>query len=357
MPNSKSDQSQWPREGTRCLATPVGYWAPGIVHRVNEDGTFTVEFDDQDKTVMPYWFGITVAEISFHDEALWPNVFRRLTLDTHGMTKTSFANALSLAGYQVEDEKFDDFWSEQCNKLFHFAEDNANDAVLNEEQAYQLILQAGCSAKRLDQASAANATLATYFKLYWNQTRMGGRDPAEVCRPVTLNDAFLALGVADSRADRALEDQVFAYQQDHGILLPDNLARFLTRQGIARAVHHSHPNNPELVLPGDDYCVLHCNPAIESIDADYALTIMSPHQGDFVWAAVFSQGDDDARVYLMEEGEQSWDESQWALTAPTIGMFFWDLAQTGLAWFQDTGFEGGKAVNETDIGLMPRGKG
>jgi hypothetical protein len=33
-------------------------------------------------------------------------------------------------------------------------------------------------------------------------------------------------------------------------------------------------------------------------------------------------------------------------------MFFWDLAQTGLAWYQDTKFKGGKPVRRSDIGLV-----
>jgi hypothetical protein len=33
-------------------------------------------------------------------------------------------------------------------------------------------------------------------------------------------------------------------------------------------------------------------------------------------------------------------------------MFFWDLAQSGLTWYQDTKFEGGKPVRRSDIGLV-----
>jgi hypothetical protein len=50
-----------------------------------------------------------------------------------------------------------------------------------------------------------------------------------------------------------------------------------------------------------------------------------------------------------------WDTKEreaWRLTAPGIGLFFWDLAQTGLAWYQDTQFKGGKPVKRSDIGLI-----
>jgi hypothetical protein len=40
----------------------------------------------------------------------------------------------------------------------------------------------------------------------------------------------------------------------------------------------------------------------------------------------------------------------WKLTAPTVSIFFWDLAQTGLAWYREAGFEGGPPTRETDIG-------
>jgi hypothetical protein len=32
-------------------------------------------------------------------------------------------------------------------------------------------------------------------------------------------------------------------------------------------------------------------------------------------------------------------------------MFFWDLAQTGLAWYRETGFKNGPGTKTTDIGL------
>jgi hypothetical protein len=32
-------------------------------------------------------------------------------------------------------------------------------------------------------------------------------------------------------------------------------------------------------------------------------------------------------------------------------MFFWDMAQTGLAWWDDTQHDGGRPMVATDIGL------
>ena len=87
----------------------------------------------------------------------------------------------------------------------------------------------------------------------------------------------------------------------------------------------------------------------QDLAGEFALVIMAPHQGAQEWAVVFDDQADDANVYVR------WDKPDgegWVLTAPTIGMFFWDLAQTGLAWFTATRFQGGKPVKQSDIGLI-----
>jgi hypothetical protein len=84
------------------------------------------------------------------------------------------------------------------------------------------------------------------------------------------------------------------------------------------------------------------------LDGEFAITIMLPHQGDHEWVAVFDDGDLDARIYLKWETEKG---DVWKLTAPSVGMLIWDLAQTGLAWYRETGFEGGPPTKESDIGL------
>jgi hypothetical protein len=85
----------------------------------------------------------------------------------------------------------------------------------------------------------------------------------------------------------------------------------------------------------------------KGLKGDAAVVVMVSHTGDYEWAAVFNEQDDDARVYFIWEEE---DGDAWALTAPTIGMFFWDLAQTGLSWYEDK-YPGNKPLKKTDIGL------
>ena len=76
------------------------------------------------------------------------------------------------------------------------------------------------------------------------------------------------------------------------------------------------------------------------------LFFMNPHQGDHAWAAVFDEGDDDARIYLHAPGRP------WALVARSAAFFFWDLAQTGIGWFNENEYEGGKPTRRTDIGVV-----
>lgn len=332
--------------GARCLAALDGYWNPGRILRVNEDGTYTIEFDNDKSILLRHWFGVTSDEISIDDELHWPTLFSSLTDNSSTMIPSIFASVLEDAGYRINEEQFYKFWCEQCKELFGI--DDATDVGLSQDRAYQLLVRAGCSAKRLIHR---DRTEIVYYKLYWNETRMAGRQPSEIGRPVTLDDAFDALGIRQPKSDAASVSRVEKFQHDNNVELPSNLYRFLCCSGISKAVFESHPNNPELVLPDDEdeYFVFQSNPPLTTAIADYALTIMIPHQGNHVWVAVFNRGDSDATVYVT-----TWDADDWILTAPTIGMFFWDLAQTGLIWYQGTGFNGGKPIEKTDIGVIPK---
>ena len=343
MPAETKGDSQHPLERPRCLAGPSGNWAPGRIRHVDQGGTFTVELDEKEMIVLPYWYGVTADQISIDDEALWPGVFARLAPDPSGMTKAAFAEALSTF-YRLDDDSVYALWVQQCKHLFGMEIEAADDSALNQQQAYQLFVQAGCSAKHFMLAEAGEQD---YFKLYWNQVRMGGRQPGEVKRPVTLDDAFEALGVLRADVDQASQHRIDRFQEEAGVVLPAILNRFLCRAGVEDAVFASHPNAPGLVLPGDEDSSFRRDPPLKETHADCALTMMVPHQGGHVWTAVFNEGDAEPRVYV------TWGNEQWLLTAPTIGMFFWDLAQTGLTWFRNKDREGGRPLEKTDIGVAP----
>src|SRR5688572_12656050 len=140
--------------GARCS----GEFGAGTIRRVNEDGTFTVEPDVKEMIVMPYWYGVTAAELT-----------------------------------------------------------NAGSDEPN------------------------------YFRMYWNQTRMGGRQPGEVARPVTMEDALVALGLGGAVVDEAVRAAIAEFEAKEQVKLPTELVRLLVATGVAERVLRTHPNNPELV--------------------------------------------------------------------------------------------------------------
>jgi hypothetical protein len=350
MPIDDENVPQGPIVGSRCLAGPTGRgrWGLATIRRVNEDGTFRVEFDVKEMIVLPYWYGVTPAEISFDDVRQWSPVFARISPDGRSFARTNFADALTSLGYQLPLDHAQVQWDQGCSKVCHVPPEQAESRVLDEATAYRLFLELGLSAKYCADLFAPDKP-KPYFKLYWNQNRMGGRDPSELPRPVTLDDTFAVLGLTKSKADRSTAAFLQRLQRDQGLRLPASLAELLCRRGIARAVTECHPNSPRLVEFKASKWKLRRGMREQQLSGDYALTIMLPHQGDHEWAVVFDDGEDDARVYLHWERD---GEATWLLTAPRVGLFFWDLAQTGLTWYVDTLFRGGKPVRDSDIGLI-----
>lgn len=349
MPGTESDVAQGPRAGSRCVAAPDGRWAPAAVRRVNEDGSFTVEFDVKGMVLLPYWYGVTPAEISFDDDRQWAPVFARISPDGRAFSRDDFGAALHALGYPTAADRVQELWDQGVRNLPDHAAARGGAHLLDAATTYEFFLGLGLSAKLCAENLQADRP-KPYFKLYWNQVRMGGRQPGEVSRPVTLDDAFAALGLTAGRSDRSAVAALQRFERDHGVHLPLALKELFHRAGVAAAVTACHPNNPGLVGYGRPGWNLRRGMRGRELDGDYALVIMTPHQGDHQWAAVFDDGEDDARVYVLWDAE---DGDTWLPVAPGVGLFFWDLAQTGLAWFQDTQFKGGKRVKRSDIGLAP----
>jgi hypothetical protein len=339
-------------EGSRCVAGPVGFWGLATICRVNEDGTFIVEFDTKEMILMRFWHGVTRLEMSFNDRGAWDHVFRTITNGRSTMARADFGTTFRRLGYAGDEASLDKFWGNTCGKLFGVGSAEAANLELDAGQAYQLFLEAGVSSKRFADLETGGKPGPAYYKMYWNQTRMGGRDPGDLAREVTLEDAFAAIGVNAELEDPDAVAFLKDIETENKVILPGTLKRFLSRTGVVPAVHDCHPNNPDLVPLGPQEWKLR-RPGKQATELTHAVTILTPHQGDFVWAAAFNSGDQDARIYLAGDDD---DENQpWVLTAPTLGLFFWDLAQTGLAWYQHTKHKGGKPVRRTDIGLVPAG--
>jgi hypothetical protein len=349
MPTNAPDSPQGPFEGSRCLAAPDGHWRPATIRRVNEDGTFTIEFDLKEMAVFPFmpcWYGITSSEISFNDARQWAPVFAQISPDGQSLRLIDFPDALASIGFQVPLDKAQKFWEMACQKLFNEPGVDAKNHVLDEATSYQLFLHLGISAKRCAEKLQPNMP-TPYFKLYWNHARMGGREPANVARRVRLDDAIAALGMMARKRDRSAAAFLQRFERQHSVRLPATLVELLHLAEVAEAVIASHPNNPSLVEFQD--WKLRRGMREQQLSGDYALEVMVPHQGDHVWAVVFDDGEVDARVYVQWQANEG---ETWLPTAPEIGMFFWDLAQTGFAWYQHTRFSGGRPVKRSDIGLI-----
>lgn len=333
--------------GTRCLARPDGRWAPATIASVLADGTFRIEPDVPAMQVMPHWHGVTAAEMSIGDEQRWSPVFERIISDRAGLSRHDLSRTFGRLGIDVDADVLDRFWVTTCQSLWQLDATAAANVRLDTARAYEMIVAAGLSARQLADEVLRGVAPRQYNSFYWNQTRMGGRDPSEVARPIAVADALDALGLADVEADPRRLGDAIAFGKRHGVELPANLLEVLGAAGIADAVWSSHPNNPELINPTAWELSTGLEPF--GLEGEAGIEIMAPHQGDHTWAAVFDRGERDARVYLKWiEGERA----HWQLLAPSIAMFFWDLAQTGLTWFlMHQGSVQGRAIEPTQLGL------
>ena len=135
------------------------------------------------------------------------------------------------------------------------------------------------------------------------------------------------------------------------------------------AVHECHPNNPDLVLPeAERLTVLRNDEARptkrrdgsdQKVCFDDSLTLVVPHQGDHHWDACWSEGDEDAQVFIYENYDDNGDGDETPLSlhchlvAPTVHHFVWDLAQTGLIWYHSSGYFQRFSIASNDIGVVP----
>lgn len=336
--------------GTRCLARPTGTWAEGTIVSVLPDGTYRIELDEKAISFMKYWHGVTAAEVSIDDESAWPLVFDRIVSDRSGLSRGDLQRTFARLGINVDDVRMDGFWNGTCLSLWQLEAGAAATTRLDPRRAYAMIVRAGLSARQLADEVVRGSAPRQYMPFYWNQTRMGGRDPSELGRSITMDDALLALGLADGDDEPRLLAEMLHFARNHDITIPSELARFMCRRGASDAIWSAHPNNPELVNPGTPWQLL-ADGDIRGLEGELGIKIMTPHQGEHAWVAVFDRGDRDARVYLhWSDG----DQQRWQLQAPSLAVFFWDLAQTGLSWLLDNGNPSGRTIERGEFGLVLR---
>lgn len=338
-------KEEGPFVGSRCIAGPGQLWGEAHIRGLNADGTFKIEYTKKEFKLLDFWYGVPLCELSFNDERLWEPVFKELSAGGQTLEQIRFQEILTRLGYTVSEVQALEAWDAVCKNIYP---DQALPAALNMADSYKLLLNLNLSAKRCGEILRKDA--AACFKLYWNQGRMGGRDPSDLPRPVTLSDAYAALGLpADSASASALK-LMDSFQRRNAVRLPRACVEFFSRSGVAEAVHDCHQNNPDLV-PLDTWA-LRRDLRKQKLHGDCALNVMLPHQGDHEWFLVFDDGEDDARVYVRFVPDDGSSEV-WLYTAPSIGHFFWDLAQTGIGWFLDNAeFTRGKAALKSDIGYV-----
>lgn len=336
--------------GTRCLARPAGAWEPGKIQSVLPDGTYVVELDHKPISFMKYWHGVTAAEVSLDDAAAWPPVFDRIISDRSGLSRQDLQRTFARLGIDVDDARMESFWNDTCDALWKVDPRAAIATRLDPPRAYAMIVRAGLSARQLADEILRGAAPRQFMPFYWNQTRMGGRDPSEIGRTITMDDTLDALGLGDGDDEPRLLAEMLHFAKKQDIVIPPDLARLMCRRGSADAVWSAHPNAPELVGPGTPW-QLRTDIERRGLEGELGLTIMTPHQGEHVWVAVFDRTDRDARVYLhWTEG----NEQRWQLQAPTLALFFWDLAQTGLSWLVANGNPNGRTIQAGPFGLVMR---
>ena len=310
---------------------------------------------------MPYWYGVLDHELSFDDEKHWPSIFQRLP--NNGLDLASLEELLKLSGITPDRAQIEKHWIKACAKLFGLKENETPPFSLDESQSYKLIVQFGLSASELNALDSGRdlpQTFPSFYQLYWNATRMGGRDPRSVPRKVTLQDCFEALGL-EAKIDPVLRTAIRDWERAVDIKLPPNIIDFFSQSNIVQAVKDCHPNSPELLPEWSNRRSAQLKPFKDPLrdfpdpegQGRVALEIMWPHQGSFRWYAIFSQDSEDVEIYVQLFGQGS---KIWKRQSMSLPFFFWDLAQTGLLWWEVTQFRGGKETLETDIGLALKGR-
>lgn len=263
----------------------------------NDDGTYNLAPDDGSDE----WFGVTPGELSADDAAQWPAVFARLCSTPAGLSRADFGAALKAIGITLPDDKLDASWMSEASDLA---------SPLDVDDSYELVTGWGMS------AVSFTRPVHTRFILYWNDTRMGGRDPSEL-EPVGIADTLAILELTAAPDDVTALD---AFEATHGITLPATLRALWTKQGVLAAIKDSHCNNPEPQPPSAW--------KVERTDGSIAVRIMLPHQGDHAWWAVFPEGGSDAQIKISFNE----DEPPVRLIAESLAFFFHDLASTGRCW-------------------------
>ena len=291
--------------GRTCLACLGGSWLRSTIDRANDDGTFDVIPVGQEDDFMAKWHGVTPAELIYDDASTWPAVFDELRGDRATINSAAARAAFARLGITPDDDKWNAFWD-------HAAKADE----LDRDRAYEFFVTAGVPAALLADPSLDQSR--ELFKLYWNQVRMGGREP----QPIALADTLRVLHLDDTHDDPEQSAALARFSAAHHIALPASLDQLWSKSGVLDKIRDSHCNNPEP------------QPAAQwewrDFEGRHAVRIMLPHQGDHAWWAVFGDGAEDAEIWVSFQE----DGGPVRRVARSLSFFFWDLAETGRCWEQ-----------------------
>lgn len=349
-------QREGPYEGSTCLVNE-GAWIASKITRVNEDGTFNTTRIENPSLLMPFTYGVTERELVFNDGDYWDEAFRKIlsTSEARGKVfkQSHMLRAFSLSGFKGDLNVAEEFLKRYFAKRFPDAADPAA-VLVDSDEAFEILHGVGLSAKYIVEVfpAAENMKYASY---YLNNVRMAGRDPSDIARSVTFDDGLSAWGLQNAPLDPKLAETVAKLEEKHKLRLPENLKTFVCKENIADVMHSVHCNGLEVSLYYDEsFHEVVPQSVPKGIDGKFLLQIISDGRGDNYWYAAFNENDTDARIYCRRERydeSEDGEDYEWKLVAPTVGMFFWDLAQSNLVWYI---CNSERRFVQTDIGLrMP----
>lgn len=321
--------------GQRCLTACGGFYEGATIQRINEDGSVDLTLDSKPKGMFAMWEGVTRGELSFDDEAQWPSVLARIGRDgTLGLEDLIAA----LSASDTATPAIAEAWTRNVTERLGIDAPAALEVRLEGRKAYKLLRAMGLASARFSRHDAPTP-------FYWNQTRMGGRAPSEVARRVTVADAIAALGIDDVSSPDAVA-MLAAHEERLGITLAEELRALGTRAEVRRAFAECHPNAPNFV-PIDYWA------RVSGPERDYVI-VVEPHQGEHYWAVEVARADgapSSGAVFVIEIDEDTKRVVDARRTADGFAFFVWDLAQTGLVWFEAKKYGGRPPFERTDIGL------
>lgn len=302
--------------GQACLARLGGAWLDVRVTAVHPGGTVSVVEAGRETAFMADWHSVSACDLAVDDAARWTALVAPHLAADGTLGVEDVVALLAGVGTTTTAEGLAAWWGEGA----------AGPGRRTAEDVHRLLRGAGWCAKQLDPRVPRDP----WFRLWWNQVRMGGRPPEEVA-PVGPSEARAALGLEAAPIDAAVAGAVARWSAGEGFPLPVEVVELVSLAGYPDAFRDAHCNNPEW-QPVEDWEVL-TDLRDAGVDADRGVLVALPHQGDHAWALT-----PDGRVWMRHpRGE---DAFGYLPVAPSLAFFVWDLVGSRADWERGTAAPG-----------------